>query len=462
MEPEFFLTEKNVQCLTYQGYTFYKDKEYKEKIYWKCAQNEHGCKMRLHTEGNEIVFCRKEHNHAGSAINVEKRKIITNLKHAAIFCRNTPQQLVVSTSTSISFVVAPHLPSSNSLKKMIRRVRQQSDPTNPQNLTDLIIPNEFKITHNNVNFLLFDSGSSVNRILIFTTDSNLQVLASSKNWYCDGTFHSAPLVFQQVFSIHVIKDSISIPVVFALLPNKKQESYTSVFMQILISKPNIKPQSIMSDFELAIVNGWKSVFPETKERFCFFHFSQNIYRKICSEGLKQRYDCDLEFSFKIKMLTALAFIPPEDVIVAFELLIVEGEFASEFDIIIDYLEDTYIGRYDLRLRKRRTPRYCIEHWNQYKAVVDNEPRTNNNMEGWHNSFSKLVGTHPTIWKFLSSLKLEQNNNELKLERILAGCETATKKKKYRDYDERLQKIVKKYNSDTKITYLRSVAHNISI
>ena len=45
------------------------------------------------------------------------------------------------------------------------------------------------------------------------------------------------------------------------------------------------------------------------------------------------------------MLSALAFVPPNDVIRYFELLIdeIRNNFNDEGDDLIDYFEDTYIG-----------------------------------------------------------------------------------------------------------------------
>ena len=47
----------------------------------------------------------------------------------------------------------------------------------------------------------------------------------------------------------------------------------------------------------------------------------------------------------LRMLSALAFVPPNDVIRFFELLIDEfrNNFNNESDDLIDYFENTYIG-----------------------------------------------------------------------------------------------------------------------
>ena len=45
--------------------------------------------------------------------------------------------------------------------------------------------------------------------------------------------------------------------------------------------------------------------------------------------------------------------------------------------VIDYFEDTYIGRL------RRAPLFDLALWNMYDQTIGDLPRTNNAAEGWH-------------------------------------------------------------------------------
>ena len=86
------------------------------------------------------------------------------------------------------------LPRNELMMQIVRRKRKQENqaPPAPQNLADLVIPDEWKLYERNPgvyeDFLLFDSGPGADRILIFSTADNLQNLQNSTEWYCDGTF----------------------------------------------------------------------------------------------------------------------------------------------------------------------------------------------------------------------------------------------------------------------------------
>ena len=104
---------------------------------------------------------------------------------------------------------------------------------------------------------------------------------------------------------------------------------------------------------------------------CFYHFSQNAYRKIQEYGLQQRHQEDTDFALKLRMIPALVFVPPQDVIAAFEELCDEP--------VVDYFEDTYMGR--PQHRGRHPPIFENDLWNMFGRAQDELPRTNYSAEG---------------------------------------------------------------------------------
>lgn len=72
----------------------------------------------------------------------------------------------------------------------------------PQNLGDLQIPPRYSVTLADEPFFLAEFGQGNNRGLIFSTRANLQMLSRSRHWYADGTFKTAPMLFEQLYTIH--------------------------------------------------------------------------------------------------------------------------------------------------------------------------------------------------------------------------------------------------------------------
>ena len=67
------------------------------------------------------------------------------------------------------------------------------------------------------------------------------------------------------------------------------------------------------------------------------------------------------------------------------------------DDLLDYFEDTYIGRYRLNA-PRRPPMFPSALWNMYHRTDDELPRTNNNVEGWY----RALKNHMTIGHMMNS------------------------------------------------------------
>jgi hypothetical protein len=123
-----------------------------------------------------------------------------------------------------------------------------------------------------------------------------------------------------------------------------------------------------------------------------FHFGQCVWRRLQSQGSVGRYRDEPDFALRTKSLLALAFVPPADVHPVYESLIADPAY-RDLDAICEYMEDNFIGRG--RRGARGQPRFSIELWNQYSRVIANLPRSNNNIEGWHNAFNNVVGAaHP--------------------------------------------------------------------
>ncbi|KAG0427473.1 hypothetical protein HPB47_025487 [Ixodes persulcatus] len=64
------------------------------------------------------------------------------------------------------------------------------------------------------------------RLLVFGTPKIFERLSTTRAWFMDGTFKVAPLLFHQVCAVHgLLYHGAVISLLYALLPNKKEETY---------------------------------------------------------------------------------------------------------------------------------------------------------------------------------------------------------------------------------------------
>ena len=115
------------------------------------------------------------------------------------------------------------------------------------------IPEPLKLTHSGDTFLYFDSGKSDSRVLVFATLPALDLLSQSEICHCDGTFSVAPDLFYQVYTNHGVIENAVIPLVYALLPNKTQDTYEKLFGCL-----EQFGKKVVIDFEAAVHNAIKN------------------------------------------------------------------------------------------------------------------------------------------------------------------------------------------------------------
>ena len=136
---------------------------------------------------------------------------------------------------------------------------------------------------------------------------------------------------------------------------------------------------------------------------------------------------------------------------------------EETDIILGdfltYFEATWIG--NVQRGRRRLPVFPQELWNVHERVLQDLPRTNNLIEGWHRAFDLRVAiTHPTLCRLVDRLRKEQAGNELLIDQTNAGIALPPMKKKYEKVNQRLKDLVEQYDITPVLRFLRSIAHNL--
>ena len=265
--------------------------------------------------------------------------------------------IVGSKTQSMSDNVKAYLPRIDSIKRGIRRLREGNNlPAPGRDDMDFDIPNDYAILIDGRQFLQYDNGNGEARILIYGTAAGLSFLTNSPDWFMDGTFKVAPPQFAQLYTVHGLKEGHHVIGCYALLPNKQTETYVEFLQQVEQLTSAASPESIMIDFEQACINAVSQVFPQSTLVGCLFHLCKSIHRHVKSSGFQQEYLENEEFRTHIRMISALAFVPLEDIITAFNALsdICHGNETT----ILDYFEINYIGELRRGRRRRRNPLFA--------------------------------------------------------------------------------------------------------
>lgn len=107
--------------------------------------------------------------------------------------------------------------------------------------------------------------------------------------------------------------------------NKTTNTYTKIFEVIKRDQPNFNPIQITVDFEMAVINAAKKIFPHAKTQGCHFHLAKNVVKNLGQHGLKTRYESDIKFAAEIRQLIALTYVPVNLVIKTWDLFITNSK-----------------------------------------------------------------------------------------------------------------------------------------
>lgn len=190
MEPK--IVDKK---LLYQGYIFLRSgkSQPNKPTYWACRRlRSKTCKARAVTVGEEdnlVVTKCGNHEHPPDREECEAEVVMNRLKRKAEEEAAQPPALLLREELrNVPPAVISKLPERRNIKKALRRVRRIQLPPNPTSITTLgVLPERFQNTLQGERFLIFDNGLD-DRVLVFATRRNLEVLARSSRWFLDGTF----------------------------------------------------------------------------------------------------------------------------------------------------------------------------------------------------------------------------------------------------------------------------------
>lgn len=459
---DFIKSNRGNNILVHDNFLYNKQKTLSnDVISWECInrRNKKSCMARVKTLDNEVVGTMNEHTHPPQPDEIRVMKVRAGMKQRARETTERTRNIISHGISNEDDDVLANFPSFRTMQRDIQRNRhsaQEHVPIPANNDFQFAIPHQYTITSTGEPFLQIDNQFG-GRFLMFGSRRSIDFLRDSPDWYVDGTFDTVPAQFMQLYTVHGLQNGRNAIGLYALLRNKNQITYEEMFNHVHSLTGGATPNTINFDFEMAAINAAELIYPNSSLNGCLFHLSQNVYKKIQQNGLVPIYKGNTTFRNHIKMISALAFVPTQDIISSFDELSLNC--GVDETPILDYFETNYIG--EVRRGQRRNPLFAHSFWSVYNRVNLQLPRTNNALEGWHNAFSCSLGqSHANIWTFIDALKKEHSMVHMAISHHQSGMLPPPRKRKYIAIDNRLNVIVADYNNRQRLAYLRGISYNL--
>ncbi|CAD5126279.1 DgyrCDS14435 [Dimorphilus gyrociliatus] len=363
-------SRKGHDILLNDGYSFVVKHKTPSSTIWVCSvrSKKKRCVARIRQNGNLFLKGNLEHNHNRKKNLEVDIKVKTDLK---IVCRSDNQTSGRSIAEKVLLSYEPNatcLPDINYLKRMANSNRQKFRPVEPKvynfNLDETFLPDEF---------LQKDICENGERILIFATNHQLNLLSKSNCWYIDGTFKIVKEPFYQLVTIHsFVKksgDMKQVPLVFIFLTSKHTKAYLQAFQHINNLINDFHPKRITMDFEKGLWKALSKVYPLTEFQGCVFHFTQAVYRKIQALGYVKKYKEKGNDWKDFRKLMALPFLPAHIIQPTFDSINAELCEKNRFLDLLQYFQTNWI----------KNKLWKPNNWSVFGLSI----RTNNDCEGWH-------------------------------------------------------------------------------
>ena len=428
------------KLVTNTGYTFnVRKRRPNGTIDWQCTvrRKDHRCKASVIQRDGAFFPGLHGHNHPGEFGVLASTQIQSRVKQMARENLFRPASAIINEvllDERVDENPCPSLPKPVNMARATNRMRQQLRPEDPTDLS-------FELSEENIpdGFLKSDVSSNGKRHLIFATRQQLQQLVKSKNWYVDGTFKLCRQPFSQLFTINAFvrssEQAKQVPLLFALMSGRRQCDYRAVLqaaIDLLPSPPEVR--SITLDFETALWNMFRDLLPSVSLKGCLFHWTQALWRKVQELGLEPPYRNDSRTYKYIRKLMALPFLPAARILPEFQRL-KDGARTASLEALVQYVENNWIS----------STVWPPAAWSVYMLPI----RTNNDVEGWHNSLNRRANNrvHLPFYLLVELLHQEARLVSIQIKLVSDGKLSRIQRKKYRLLQSKIFKYWEDFNND---------------
>ncbi|CAF3272194.1 unnamed protein product [Rotaria sp. Silwood2] len=234
-------TTKQKPRLDLNGYSYIMDRSTSENTCWRCIKSHsHFCHSRLHTciITYNVIKSPTPHTCSIDGTTRELRKFDEEITFRSLNTQETPHIIITHCYKGLSDPALARLPTRDNIKRRIKTLRQEKDIIQaPNDLNFPVVPVQLTKTFRQNQFLRCDTGSGEDRILIFFTDEQINILQKTQDFLVDGTFKVVPEIFYQLYIIYSVYRNHVIPVIYALLRRKGAETYKRLITEILKFTP---------------------------------------------------------------------------------------------------------------------------------------------------------------------------------------------------------------------------------
>lgn len=435
--PICYISEKKKKMSIFQGYKYYSK-------YVGVKHTFMSCNGSYRINEDESISNIKDHNHepmtsSDIRILLFKEDIIRD----STSTRKTKNDIICSASSTLDESERQRLPSLENMKRNIRKL--QADIKNYSYSTNYDIPDELLTSRSGYKFVNFDNYFlNEPRIVGLWTDNNVKEASMNKVFALDGTFYTCPKGFYQLMIFFSVKNYKHTPFAYFLVPDKTQKTYELIY-DILIKSSQLKQmENIIVDFELALEKSLCAKFKNINIRFCLFHYSQTIYRKLRSLGLDMLYRRNIDFRFLIKCLLCFVFVKENDRKATFKLISTEILDRYRDKNVVELMNYYYNNWYKSR---------AFRNDDLYQRIIFDIPFTNNGAEGLNSALKKEVKmVHPSLTEILIVLRNRDFLSELNKYDIKNSYQAS----KYIIRNQKLIKTLREFDKENKMLKLKEL------
>ena len=204
----FVETTKEKRAVIHEGYLYQKIRDNDSKSWLRCQDR--SCNGRLCMDNAIVINVSGVHHYPPNMAKITAQTVTRKMRKRAIEETTSIPKIYAQELAAVSGYegvelseIAINLPQFPVIKSSLYRGRMTKYPSLPQTIQDITFVGDWTRTIQGEDMLLADSGDNhPERIIIFSTKKNLEILCNSDCIYLDGTFKSCPDLFYQLITLH--------------------------------------------------------------------------------------------------------------------------------------------------------------------------------------------------------------------------------------------------------------------